>query len=232
MRAVQRIAALGVATMAAIGLTLGAASPVLAHDELIDTAFELDSKTGELVAINLTFNNNIMNLGTEFIVTDTDKNNVSSAEPEISGPKVRQAVDAPLAVGAYQAVWRVVSSDGHPIQGASYFEVAEDGSAELTAIGEDDPRFAEGEHADDEHVGDEHAEHGTESANAGAATTNAEDVQRGSSAVPVWVWISLVAVLVLGGGGAAMFSSRKRKQAAAAAPQDSIDTAHESDSTN
>ncbi len=227
IRAVQRIAALGVATLAAIGLTLGAASPALAHDELINTSLEFNNTTGEVSALNLTFSNSIMAVGTEIIVTDEAGTNVSSAEPELSGPTVRQAFDAPLAAGAYQAVWRVVSSDGHPIQGASYFEVAEDGSAELSAIGEDDPRFAEDEHADDGH-----ADSGTASAQAGTETTNTGDAQSEGSSFPVIGWVAIAAVLVLGVGGAVSLSARKRKQAAASAPQDSTETVHESDSTN
>ena len=49
----QRLAALGVATLAAIGLTVAAATPALAHDELRDKGLEVNNTTGELSALVL-----------------------------------------------------------------------------------------------------------------------------------------------------------------------------------
>ena len=98
----QRLAAFGAAALAAIGLTMAAATPALAHDELRDKGLEF-STTGELSALTFTFSNDIMAVGTEIFVTDETGKNVASAQPEVSGPTVRQALDTPLAAGAYQA---------------------------------------------------------------------------------------------------------------------------------
>ena len=68
-------------------------------------------------ALVFSFSNDIMDVGTEIVVTDEAGKNVASGEPEVTGPNVRQPLDAPLAAGSYQATWRVVSSDGHPIEG-------------------------------------------------------------------------------------------------------------------
>lgn len=210
-RALTSIAALGVAALAAIGLTLASASPALAHDELIDSGLEFEGSTGELSAVNLSFSNDIMDVGTEIIVTDEGGADVSSAEPEVSGPTVRQALDAPLPAGAYQVAWRVVSSDGHPIQGGFVFEVAADGSAEITADIEDDPRFAdEGEDGEAEHSHEDGHSHDEAAA----------DEQQGSG-LPVGAWVAIgAAVVVAIGAGAVLATSRaKRRQREAIAAE-------------
>lgn len=194
----QKLAALGAATLAALGLTVGAASPALAHDELINTALEVDSATGELNALAFVFSNDIMQIGTEIIVTDAADKNVATAAPEVSGPNVRQPLDAPLAAGAYNAVWRVVSSDGHPIEGGFVIEVAEDGGAEITATSENDPRFADESEATEGETGE--------------LTTAARE----QSSFPAGGWIALAAVVVVGVGTIAVFASRGRKKTASA----------------
>lgn len=206
-RAFQKFAALGVACIAALGLTLGAASPALAHDELLDTGLEFDSATDELNAISLVFSNDIMPVGTEIIVTDGADTNVSSAEPEISGPTVRQALDAPLAVGGYEAVWRVVSSDGHPIQGAFNFQVAEDGTAEIVA--EEEIAAEEEEHS---HAADEEDAH---AADVSDDTTDMVIATREDSSFPVGGWIALAVVIVVGAGAFIALSKRKKSASAA-----------------
>lgn len=194
----QRLAAFGAATLATIGLTLGAASPVLAHDELIDSSLEFAGDSDALSAIALTFNNNIMEVGTEFVVLDPSGVNISSASPELSGATVRQPLEGPFAEGTYQVVWRVVSSDGHPIQGELAFTVAADGTAEMTAV--------EDTHDEHEH---EHAEEATAGASDGAA--DGLIATREESSFPVGGWIALGAVIVVGAGAFAFLATRKKK---------------------
>lgn len=198
-RALKSLTKIGAAFVVALGLALGAAAPALAHDELIDTRLEVDSSTGELNAIDLIFSNKIMNVGTEIIVTDEDGTSVVSGAPEISGPSVRQALEAPLPVGAYQAVWRVVSSDGHPIQGSTYFEVLESGNAELFALGEDDPRFSKNNHENEGSAAEQPENDATDT-----------DAAQGSGSLPVGGWIAIAAVLVVGVGAGLFFAMRKR----------------------
>ncbi|MFV0433009.1 MAG: copper resistance protein CopC [Leucobacter sp.] len=132
--------ALAIAALAAIGLTLGAAAPALAHDEL--TGYSI-AESGSDVAFELTFSNEIMEVGSEIVVTadqpagdDSSGNNssgsntsddktsgdsgenVAEGDPVVEGRSVTQTLRSDLADGDYTALWRVVSSDGHPIQGA------------------------------------------------------------------------------------------------------------------
>lgn len=184
----QRLAALGVATLAAIGLTVAAATPALAHDELRDKGLEVNNTTGELSALVFSFSNDIMDVGTEIVVTDEAGKNVASGEPEVTGPNVRQPLDAPLAAGSYQATWRVVSSDGHPIEGNFGITVAADGTAEIVDS-------SEAEHADEEHgeAGDSADGHGEE----GHHDEAVEPVSApAASGMPVGGWIAIAAALV------------------------------------
>lgn len=203
----QRLAAFGAATLAAIGLTMAAATPALAHDELLDSGLEVNSSTGELSALTFVFSNDIMPVGTEIIVTDEAGKNVASAEPEVTGPNVRQPLDTPLAAGSYQAAWRVVSSDGHPIEGVFGVNIAEDGTAEMV-------KTNEGEHAEEEHgdAGESAADHGEE----GHHDEAAEPISAPTAAgMPVGGWIAIGVVLAAGVAVAVIVAVRKSKGLAA-----------------
>lgn len=229
----RHIVTLVTATLAVIALTFTAAAPAFAHDELTGQTFT-ESTDGAVTGILLSFSNDIMDVGTEILIENPSLESVTAGAPEVSGRDVTQLITSPLPVGsAYRATWRVVSSDGHPIQGAFFFEIAADGSAEVTAVGGTDPRFETG---DSEAQNSAEAEGSPEAANttdsAAATTTSA---QNESSAFPAAGWIALVAVLALGAGGAVLFASRKRKQAAADATApgvapESLSHPHESDS--
>ena len=136
-------AATAIAGALAIGGTALAASPAFAHDELVGQGFIQDQRTGAVSGITLTFSDSVIAVGTEIAITDPKGTVVSDGAAEVNARDVSQAVKTPLPVGgAYRVAWRVVSSDGHPISGSYSFEVAENGSAKITAVGEDDPRFA------------------------------------------------------------------------------------------
>lgn len=136
-------AATAIAGALAIGGTALAASPAFAHDELVGQGFTEDQQTGAVSGITLTFSDSVIKVGTEIAITDPKGAVVSDGAAVVNARDVTQAVKTPLpAGGAYQVAWRVVSSDGHPISGSYFFEVAADGSAQITAVGEDDPRSA------------------------------------------------------------------------------------------
>ena len=130
-----RFGALGLA--AALGLAvaalLGPASPALAHDQLIDVGFDT-TDTGEASALRLTYSDNVLAVGTELYVTDADGGDVGSTPATVSGRDVVQLLDTPLADGDYRCVWRVVSSDGHPIEGGFGFDIASGKPGEITPL--------------------------------------------------------------------------------------------------
>ncbi|GAA1605858.1 copper resistance CopC family protein [Leucobacter chromiireducens] len=217
--AARHRASLGLAAIALLAgaTTLGVAAPALAHDELIGTEVVANASTGAVEAFELKFNNSIIEVGTEMVVTGPDGADASDGEPEIAGPVVTQKLSADLAPGDYSAAWRVVSSDGHPIEGAFGISVAEDGTGEIVAAAPAE-ESADHEHADEteahEHGADH--EHGT------------EDAQGADSAgLPVGGLIAIIggAVVVIGGVTAAIVGRRRRAQGMAADTQNFTDTA-------
>lgn len=142
----SRVVAITIAVVAFFAVMLGAATPALAHDQLVGTEV-ISGTDGKAQAVQLSFNNNLIELGAEFVIVDAAGNSVAVGTPEISGMDVQQAVQAGLAPGVYSVAWHVVSSDGHPIEGAFGLEIAADGSGKAidSAVTEPDPRHAEDE---------------------------------------------------------------------------------------
>jgi methionine-rich copper-binding protein CopC len=115
------------AAAAALGLVLAAGTavaPASAHDELVSSTpaagDALDSAPTELT---LNYSDNILEVGIEVNVTDAAGTEYVAGEPVVDGATVTVALDADMPGGSYQADWRVVSSDGHPISGSIPFTV-------------------------------------------------------------------------------------------------------------
>lgn len=141
--AVGILAAIGLATAA----LFGAATPAQAHDQLIDSVIE-QSDSGEATALRLTYNNNVLDVGTEVLITDVNGTDVTKGAPKVSGRDVTTALDAPLSDGSYRAVWRVVSSDGHPIDGGFSFDITDGEASPLRTLDPVGEEPAEHEHED------------------------------------------------------------------------------------
>lgn len=210
----SRVTRLSAVALIAGAATFAVAAPAMAHDELTGTELLADSADGSLDSIRLSFSNSIIETGIEMVVTGPDGADVVDGAPTIAGPDVTQPLINDLPAGTYDAAWRVVSSDGHPIEGAFVFSVAADGSANASdlAVVEDDARFAE-EGSDEEHAEGEAADHehadGEEHAD-GAADAGSE----GGMPVGAVVGISIGAVVVVVGAAAAIVvGQRRRKQA-------------------
>lgn len=138
-----------ITAVAAIAFLLAVpATAAHAHDVLVDQ----DPADGEVLEtapekITLTFNNNLIDLGenaTVMRLLDANGETVIDEAPTISGMQAVQQVEG-LTDGAYRLVWRVVSSDGHPITGVSTFAVGTDGANALAAL----PPLDEAAAADD-----------------------------------------------------------------------------------
>jgi methionine-rich copper-binding protein CopC len=127
--------AAAVALAAGAVLALAGAQSASAHDELLGSTPE----AGEVVetapeAVVLTFSNDVIETGTVVEVVDHHGEPVDLGETEVLGPEVSAALPADLS-GEYQVRWRVVSSDGHPIEGTIDFGVG----ADATGVWESEP---------------------------------------------------------------------------------------------
>lgn len=191
-----RIAAVSTAVIALLAVMFGAATPALAHDQLVSTEV-ISGSDGSAQAVQLSFNNNLIELGAEFVVLDASGENVAEGTPEISGMDVRQAVKAGLAPEVYNVAWHVVSSDGHPIEGAFGLEIAADGSGTIV-----DAAALEADSHHEDHDEADHADHDA------AAEKNAESDGLSTGAI---VAISVGGVLVLVGAIAAIIVGQRRR---------------------
>lgn len=114
-------------------LTCAGAIPARAHDQLLgsdpaDGAI-LDTPPG---AITLTFSAEILPVAPTVRVQDAAGAVVVDADPFVAGAVVTQPMPT-VPPGAYTVTWRVVSTDGHPIEGTFAFTVASAADASPSA---------------------------------------------------------------------------------------------------
>ncbi len=118
----------GVAAVAlAGGGWLAATTPAFAHDTLTGSNPENNSVISAMPAtLTLEFNEAMLDIGTTIKLTDHDGSAVTTTTPTTSGATVSTEVPdaATAAEGAYSLAWRVVSQDGHPIEGTIEFTVS------------------------------------------------------------------------------------------------------------
>ncbi len=107
-------------------LTGGVAS---AHSALIGSNPEPGSVVRQLPDhVELRFNESLKEISPAAILRRDDET-VATLEPEIDGPVLRAATPTDLDDGEYTLVWRVVSGDGHPIDGVVPFTLSASGEA-------------------------------------------------------------------------------------------------------
>lgn len=122
--ALRRTAA---ALSAAGALTALGLAPAAAHDEVLSTSPEQDAVLETAPEqIELSYSGEIMDIGHQVLVTDSEGQSVTEGPLERDGSQVVQPLaDTGAQDETYQVVWRVVSSDGHPIEGTYTYEVGD-----------------------------------------------------------------------------------------------------------
>ena len=112
---------------------VGVASPAFAHDELVGaapaTGAQVDALPPEIV---LTFSGVLLDepAATEVVVTDAGGASLTGGDPVLDGTKLTQPLTG-TASGVVSVIWRVVSSDGHPVSGEYSFTVGDPAVAPL-----------------------------------------------------------------------------------------------------
>lgn len=145
-RRARRALAAAAALMGAAFLALASVSPASAHDELLGSspaAGEVFEAAPE--AVELTFSNDVIEVGTVIEVVDHHGEPIETGATVVLGPDVTAELPADLS-GEYQVRWRVVSSDGHPIEGTIDFGVG----ADATGVWESEAPHDEAGSGDDE----------------------------------------------------------------------------------
>lgn len=121
-RATSLLAALG----AALALVLGAPSAALAHDRLISSD-PADGATLETApeAITLTFSDEPLDVSPQVRITGDDGTVLVDGAPSVEGTTATMPLPDGLPAGHATVQWRVVSTDGHPIEGELGFDVTQ-----------------------------------------------------------------------------------------------------------
>jgi methionine-rich copper-binding protein CopC len=114
-------------------LLLGAVGPASAHD----AAESSSPADGATVAtppdrVSITFNNKPLSVGSQILVNDVAGSNWADGPVEIVDNVAFQKLKPGAPAGQYTVVWRVVSSDAHPIEGNFSF-IATAGASGSTA---------------------------------------------------------------------------------------------------
>lgn len=107
------------------GLPISSAS---AHAELVATT---PSRGAQITAppsqVKLEFGENLLSLGdaktNTLSVTDPSGKKIDKADSKLSGRFLTVSLKQTAANGTYTVSWRVVSDDGHPVQGSFHFSV-------------------------------------------------------------------------------------------------------------
>ncbi|MFF3664524.1 copper resistance CopC family protein [Microtetraspora malaysiensis] len=187
-----------------VTLLLGTAlaMPALAHTSLRSSDPKENSRVDALTKVKLTFSESVRY--PVVLVRGPDDRQYESGTPAVHGSEVTQSVAGSLPAGKYSVAWRVVSSDGHPIEGEIPFTVT--GSA---AAGQDGTEAAATPPSTPAASGGTPAPE--QSAAPVAATPAADDqaeADAGKGGVPAWVWI---VVFGIGGVGIGMAISMRKK---------------------
>jgi methionine-rich copper-binding protein CopC len=189
MRLRHRLTALGASIGVGLILATAGATAANAHDTLENTDPAQGATVTGLSSVALTFSADP--LGTDgatiIQVIGPDKKYYETACPDLNGP----VVSSPVALGGagtYEVLWRVVSSDGHPISGSYTFAYGPDATATPAAAGSVKPVCGP----------------------AASATTEAPSAS-GSADAGLWIGLGIGAVVLVGVGVGAWALARGRK---------------------
>lgn len=188
-----------VATAALAAASLLGATPASAHDELISTnPADGATLTQAPASLELTYSGDIMDVdgANQVRVTNAAGDSVTDGEPEIDGAVVTQDLATAAADDTYTVTWRVVSSDGHPIQGTFTYTVGEGSSVDSATTQAATTAAAE-----------------PSAENTGSATTASDPVSQAGQGLstPLKLVLALVAVAALGSALTVVLVKTKRK---------------------
>ena len=115
-----------------VAITIGAGLATLfisssvasAHTQLLSTTPQAGQILRESPArVSATFDQILLPTGDAMVVTDAEHNFVDIGTAQLDGPTISIAVKPKLPDGIYQAAYRVISADGHPVESAFSFTV-------------------------------------------------------------------------------------------------------------
>ena len=122
-RLLQRLLVLMLLTLAA---GVGLAGPAAAHNVLISSD-PTDGSTLQTAptSVRLTFDQPVQDFEPVVTIIGPDGQGYESGSPQIDSTVVITSVGALPVAGAYSIAYRIVSADGHPVEGSIAFQLAD-----------------------------------------------------------------------------------------------------------
>lgn len=199
------VGALAVPLMLGLVLSMLLAVPAGAHASLKSSDPAKNAKVEELSEVTLEFSESVR--FPVVVVNGPGGERFESGDPVVKGAKVTQAVVPSVPPGKYTIAYRVVSADGHPVEGEIPFTVVAPPSESATPSESASPSesAAPSEEAAPP-AAPETDPAATDSVDAtaptGASTADSE------ASIPGWIWI---VVLGIAGVGIGMVLSLRKK---------------------
>lgn len=207
MRLRKAVTGVLASTLLAGALALGWQTPALAHDQLVSSdpkdGAALDEAPGQIV---LTYNNPVQASFATVAVTGPGGTNIAEGKPQVVDSKVTQALKSEAPTGTYEVSWRVVSSDGHPIDGTFTYSIK-------LVVPTPTPTPTSASPAP---TSQETSAAPSTPASTPAGTSNEGQDSGGGSPLP-WVVVGALALIVIVVGGVVL-ARRGRQRAAGAGP--------------
>ncbi|GIE91203.1 copper resistance CopC family protein [Actinoplanes regularis] len=124
----KRLAVVVALLSAVLSVVLLPGVPAWAHNRLLAAEPSADAVlTGAPRAVSLRFAERLNPDFTTIVVSDGARRRVATGEPEVDGATGVVTLREDLANGPYTVAYRVVSSDGHAVQGSYTFNLDDPG---------------------------------------------------------------------------------------------------------
>ncbi|MEU7614323.1 copper resistance CopC family protein [Micromonospora sp. NPDC049204] len=121
---------LGAAALAVLVALLIPASPAWAHNSLKSSTPARDTTLSRApTEVALEFMQRLDPTFTTIVLTDAAKRKLTTGAPVVTGATSTVQITGALPNGRYTVAYRVVSADGHPVQGSYPFTVADPASS-------------------------------------------------------------------------------------------------------
>jgi methionine-rich copper-binding protein CopC len=181
-------------------------APVQAHADLQSS----DPADGAALAsapaaMTFTFNEDVLDQGNAITLTDVASGSrLEVGPPEVDGRSVSVAWPPASPAGEFRAAYRVVSADGHPIEGSITFTVEQPAgqvqASPIAAPADDAPSASPAASAVP-----------AEAASAAQSPAPTSDSDSGSGSVGPLVWFLALGIAIVVGAGAGMWVMRKTR---------------------
>ena len=114
------------ATVTALGFAILSVGPAFAHAELTGTSPAAESAVAEISEVTITANEDLLDIGKNaegFVIAVSDEDGAFYGDGCVTIEGATASMDVTLSLrGTYTVEYRVISDDGHPVEGTFAFD--------------------------------------------------------------------------------------------------------------